>query len=264
MGQDNRVAVIVGGGSGVGRATALRLAASGWDVAVLGRSATTLDETAALAVARGARALALVADAADEPRVAAAVTEVFRQLGRIDALVYAAGLGRYGPVDLFPLAAWEEMLRTNLTGAYVCTRHALSYLRERGGAIVAIGSGAAHQGYAGMAAYCAAKFGLRGYLQALAEEVGAEGVKVSLINPGSIMSGFGEATVAEKRRKQEDGRAYLDPDDVAQAVDYLLSQPPGVWTQEMNLWPKPVPAHASGGDDSVVREAPSGNETQPD
>lgn len=263
MGHDNRAAVIVGGGSGVGRATALRLAASGWDVAVLGRREETLDETVALIEQLGGRALALTADAADEPRVAEAMTRVFRQFGRMDALVYAAGLGRYGPVDLFPLSDWEEMLRTNLTGAYVCTRHSLSYLRERGGAIIAIGSGAALQGYAGMAAYCAAKFGLRGYLQALAEEVGPEGVKVSLVNPGSIMTGFGGATVAEKERKRAEGRAYLAPDDVAQAVDYLLCQPPGVWTQEMNLWPKTVPAHASGGEDSVVREAPSGSDSQP-
>jgi NAD(P)-dependent dehydrogenase (short-subunit alcohol dehydrogenase family) len=194
--------------------------------------------------------------------VAEALSGVFRQFGRIDALVYAAGLGHYGPVDLFPLVAWEEMLRTNLTGAYVCARHALSYLRVHGGAIIAIGSGAAHQGYARMAAYCAAKFGLRGFLQALAEEVGGEGVKVSLINPGSIMTGFGEATIAEKQRKQAEGRAYLDPDDVAQAVEFLLCQPPGVWTQEMNLWPKSVPSHASGGEDSVVREEPSGKVSQ--
>lgn len=263
MDDNQRVAVIVGGGSGVGRATALRLAASGWDVAVLGRDAEALNETVRCVQRLGYGAQAEALDAADEPRVAEALTHIYRQLGRIDALVYTAGLGRYGPVDLFSLAIWEEMLRTNLTGAFVCTRHALSYLRERGGTIVGIGSGAAHQGYSGMAAYCAAKFGLRGYLQALAEEVGSEGVKVSLVNPGSILTGFGGATIAEKEGKRAEGRAYLDPDDVAQAVEFLLSQPPGVWTQEMNVWPKTVPPHANGGDDSVVREEPSGSDTQP-
>lgn len=263
MGDRSRVAVIVGGGSGVGRATAMQLVASGWRVAVLGRTEEMLNETVHLAMSRGGRALAIPVDAADESRVAAALRSIHDELGRIDALIYTAGLGRYGPVERYPLSDWEAMLRTNLTGAFVCTRAALRYLRERGGALVAIGSGAAHQGYPGLAAYSAAKFGLRGFLQALAGEVGDDGIKVSLVNPGSIMTGFGGATIEEKQRKQAEGRAYLDPDDVAQAVTYVLSQPPGVWTQELNVWPKPVPGQASGGEDSGALEDPSGSDTQP-
>jgi NAD(P)-dependent dehydrogenase (short-subunit alcohol dehydrogenase family) len=262
MSQQARVAVIVGGGSGVGRATAVRLANDGWAFAVLGRTDEALRETVGLAKP-GSSALAIPIDAADDSGVDRAFRQVHDRLGRIDALVYTAGLGRYGPVENYPLSDWEAMLKTNLTGAFVSTRAALPYLRQRGGAIVAIGSGAAHQGYAGLAAYSAAKFGLRGYLQALAGEVGDDGIKVSLVNPGSIMTRFAGASLAEKRRNQQQGRAYLDPDDVARAVAYVLSQPPGVWTQELNVWPKTVPAHASGGEDSGVRDEPSGSETQP-
>lgn len=261
MDEQARGAAIVGGGSGVGRATAVRLASEGWAVAILGRTAASLDETAALVRRAGSRALAIAVDAADQAGAETALRRVRDELGRFDALVYTAGLGRYGPVADYPLADWEAMLRTNLTGAFVCTRAALPYLRERGGAIVAIGSGAALQGYAGLAAYSAAKFGLRGYLQALAAEVGDDGIKVSLVNPGSIMTGFAGASIGEKRQKQKEGRAYLDPDDVAQAVAYVLAQPPGVWTQEMNVWPKT--AQASGGEDSGARAEPSGSETQP-
>lgn len=264
MNERLRVAVIVGGGSGVGRATAFRLAREGWAIVVLGRTSETLHETVAQVAAHDGRGLAIPADAADEDAVAHALRQAHDQWGRIDALVYTAGLGRYGPIEHYSLADWEAMLRTNLTGAFVCTRAALPYLKERGGAIVAIGSGAAHQGYAGLAAYSAAKFGLRGYMQALAGEVGDDGIKVSLVNPGSIMTTFAGATIEEKRRQQSEGRAYLDPDDVAQAVAYVLSQPPGVWTQELNVWPKPVPAQAKGGDDSGARDEPSGSERQPD
>lgn len=263
MSEQNRAVVIVGGGSGVGRAAALRLANEGWAVAVFGRTEGTLHETVALVESHGGRAMAIPTDAAAESGVQQAMRKAHDWLGRIDALVFTAGLGRYGPVDRYPLEDWEAMLRTNLTGAFVCTRAALPYLREHGGAIVAIGSGAAHQGYAGMAAYSAAKFGLRGYLQSLAEEVGADGVKVSLVNPGSIMTTFAGASIEEKRRNQEQGRAYLDPDDVARAVAFVLSQPPGVWTQELNVWPKPVPVQANGGDDSGARDEPSGSESQP-
>jgi NAD(P)-dependent dehydrogenase (short-subunit alcohol dehydrogenase family) len=111
--------------------------------------------------------------------------------------------------------------------------------RRGGGAIVAIGSGAGKQGYADLAAYSASKFGLIGLMQSLAAEVGPAGIKTAVVNPGSILTPFGGRPVEEKEQAtaEDPGRKYLLPEDVAEAVLWLLRQPARAWTQEMNLWP---------------------------
>jgi 3-oxoacyl-[acyl-carrier protein] reductase len=109
-------------------------------------------------------------------------------------------------------------------------------MKNTGGSIIAIGSGAGKQGYASLAAYSASKFGLLGFMQSLAAEVSADGIKVTTILPGSILTSFGGRSVEEKIANKGD-RKYLQPEDVADAIVYLLGQPPHAWTQEMNLWP---------------------------
>jgi len=106
------------------------------------------------------------------------------------------------------------------------------------GAIVAIGSGAGKQGYANLAAYSASKFGLIGLMQSLAAEVGDQGIKVGTILPGSIASEFAGKQMADVEAGRAAGRSYLEPEDVADAVVFLLRQPARAWTQELNLWPR--------------------------
>jgi NAD(P)-dependent dehydrogenase (short-subunit alcohol dehydrogenase family) len=161
------------------------------------------------------------------------------ELGGVDALVAVAGIARRGRVEGYALADWQATLATNLTGVFLCGRAVLGPLRERGGgAIVAIASGAGRQGYPELAAYSASKFGLIGFMQSLAAEVGDDGIKVSTILPGSIASAFGDGTTDERRAAaRADGRKLLEPEDVAEAVLFLLRQPARAWTQELNLWP---------------------------
>ena len=133
------------------------------------------------------------------------------------------------------MADWRATLDTNLTGPFICAQAALPHLRARGGgAIIAIASGAALRGYANLAAYSASKFGLRGLMQSLAAEFGDANIRCSTICPGSILTDFGPRTVDEKRTS---GSKHLAPEDVAEAILYLLTQPPSAWTEEMNLWP---------------------------
>ncbi|MFM9105222.1 MAG: SDR family oxidoreductase, partial [Chloroflexota bacterium] len=155
-------------------------------------------------------------------------------------LVAAAGVGLYGPVETYALEDWETTIATNLTGVFLATRAALPHLRAGGGGwIVAIGSGAGKQGYANLAAYSASKFGLIGYMQALGAEAGPDGIRTAVINPGSILTPFAGRPVAEKQEAmlRDPGKKYLLPEDVADAVLWLLRQPGRAWTQEMNLWP---------------------------
>jgi NAD(P)-dependent dehydrogenase (short-subunit alcohol dehydrogenase family) len=231
-----RRVLITGGGRGVGRATALRLAREGTAVAVLARTRADIEAVAREIAGAGGQSVPVVADVGVEADVQRAVDEAVGALGGLDGLVLNAGVGIHGPVETYPLEAWNESLATMLTGPFLVTRAALPALKAAGEArIVAIGSGAAYAGYANLASYCAAKWGLRGFLLALAEEVKGDGIRCCYLSPGSILTDFAGRGAAEKRATP--GRAYLEPEDVADAVAYLLAQPPHVWTQEMNLWP---------------------------
>jgi NAD(P)-dependent dehydrogenase (short-subunit alcohol dehydrogenase family) len=231
-----RRVLITGGSKGVGRATALRLAREGAAVAVLARTWADVDAVAREIAAAGGQAVPVVADVGSEADVQRAVAEAIHALGGLDGLVLNAGIGIHGPVETYPVEAWNESIATMLTGPFLITRAALPALKAAGEArIVAIGSGAAYAGYANLSSYCAAKWGLRGFLLALAEEVKGDGIRCCYLSPGSILTDFAGRSAAEKRMTP--GKAYLEPDDVADAIAYLLAQPAHVWTQEMNLWP---------------------------
>jgi 3-oxoacyl-[acyl-carrier protein] reductase len=235
-----KIAVVTGAGSGVGRAVAVALVREQAIPALLGRTRAALDETANLITGTGGRALVVPADVTDETAVEDAFARVASELGGIDAVILAAGIGHSGPIESYPLADWNATLATNLTGPFLCARGAISYLRQRdGGAIIAIGSGAGRQGYPSLGAYSASKFGLIGLMQSLAGEVGDDGIKISTILPGSILTPFGGRAIGDKREAMasDPGKKYLEPQDVAEAVLFVLRQPRRAWTQEMNLWP---------------------------
>ena len=235
-----KVVVITGGGSGVGRATALALVQAGATPVLLGRSAQPLSDAVAHISEAGGTGLGIPADVADEAAISAAFARVAEELGGIDAVILAAGIGKFGNVSSYPQEDWDATLATNLTGPFICTKAAIPHLQARGGGhIIAISSGAGKQGYPGLAAYSASKFGLMGFMQGLAGEVGPDNIKVSTIVPGSIMTPFGDRPVEEKRAAaaSDPGKKYLEPEDVAEAILYLLRQPARAWTQELNLWP---------------------------
>jgi 3-oxoacyl-[acyl-carrier protein] reductase len=215
-----KIAIVTGAGTGVGRATALALAGEGVSTVLVGRRRDRLGETAALVAAGRGTALVTPADVADEIAVADVVARAVAQFGGIDVLINAAAVGLYGPVERYSLHAWQQTMATNLTGVFLLCRAVLPSMRERGGGtIVSIGSGAGKQGYADLAAYSASKFGLIGFMESLAAEVGGR-------------------TVAEKQAAIAAGKRYLNPEDVADAILYLLRQPAHAWTQELNLWPR--------------------------
>lgn len=233
-------AVVTGAGSGVGRAVAMSLAAAGATPVLVGRTEEQLRETAALVADTGGQSLVTPADVTDEAAVEAVFTEAAAELEGIDAAILAAGVGRYGPVESYPLADWDQTLATNLTGSFLCAKAAIPHLRKNGGGvIVAVSSGAGKQGYPQLGAYSASKFGLMGLMQGLAGEVAADGIKVCTVVPGSILTPFGGRSVAAKREEMasDPGRKYLYPEDVAEAILFLLRQPRHAWTQELNLWP---------------------------
>jgi len=197
-----------------------------------------LEETAALVQAAGGEALVVQTDVANEAAISDALNAVSQRFERVDALVIAAGVGIFGPTQSYSLVDWQTTIDANLTGAFLCCRAAIPHLRRSSsGSIIAVSSGAGKQGYAELAAYSASKFGLMGLMQSLGAELSGDGIRVSTIVPGSILTGFGGRSIEEKTALIDEGRKYLEPDDVARAVVYLLQTPDGVWTQEMTIWP---------------------------
>jgi NAD(P)-dependent dehydrogenase (short-subunit alcohol dehydrogenase family) len=228
--------MITGGSRGVGRATGLRLAGQGASVALIARDVARLQDPVGEIERLGGSALGLVGDVADARAMERCVEQVERELGGLDVLVNNAAIGRYGPVADFSVEDWRRLIDTNLTGVFLATRAALPAIRRRGsGHIIAISSGAGRRGYPNMSAYCASKFGLQGFMESLAAELEGEPIKCTTLMPGSILTDFGVRTREDRLRS---GDRFLDPEAVAEAVEWVLLQPQNVWTQDLNLWPR--------------------------
>jgi 3-hydroxybutyrate dehydrogenase len=203
----DRVALVTGGGRGIGRAIALAFAKEGARVAVTARTETELEAVAAEIRALGREALAVPCDVGERAQVDDAVRRVADGLGPVEILVNNAGLAVSAQLQDTDDALWERHLRVNLTGAFLVTRAVLpGMLAARWGRIINIASIAGRQGYPLIAAYTASKHGLLGLTRALAQEVVAAGVTVNAICPGYVAT---ELTWAGARNIQKrTGRAY--------------------------------------------------------
>jgi NAD(P)-dependent dehydrogenase (short-subunit alcohol dehydrogenase family) len=184
----DRVAVVTGASSGIGRAAAVALAREGAKVALLGRDASRVEEAAAKVRAQGSVALPLLADVRDEPAVAAAASRVLEAFGRIDVLVASAGRGgSSGPraVVQMPVEEWDAIVDTNLKGLFLSNRAVLpAMIRQRSGTIVNVSSArGGTRGTPYASAYAASKHGVMGLTAALAEEMRPYGVRVMTVLP---------------------------------------------------------------------------------
>jgi NAD(P)-dependent dehydrogenase (short-subunit alcohol dehydrogenase family) len=182
----DRVAVVTGAGSGIGRAVAVRLAAEGARVAALDVAADNLASSVAAITDEGHRAAAFRCDVTSEASVAEAVTAVVEGLGPPTVVCNVAGIGGfYNTVDM-PTQRWNQILAVNLTGPFLVCRATLPYLLEDGGSIVNVASNTALMGQAYSAAYCASKAGLLMFSKALAAEFVSRGVRVNVVAPGGV------------------------------------------------------------------------------
>jgi NAD(P)-dependent dehydrogenase (short-subunit alcohol dehydrogenase family) len=213
-----RVAVVAGGGGGIGSAVARALATAGAEVVSVDRPGA--------ACPRGARAIAC--DLGDATAIAAMLEQVGRQLGGLDLLVHSAGITRDGVLWKLDPESWSEVLRVNLDSAFHLVRGAAPLMRERGrGSVVLISSINGERGKFGQSSYCASKAGLIGFGRTAARELGRFGIRVNVVAPGWIDTPM-TGSLPEEYRQQAVAETALGragaPEDVAAAVLFLCSE----------------------------------------
>jgi 3-hydroxybutyrate dehydrogenase len=247
----NRVALVTGGGRGIGRAIALAFAHEGAHVAVTARTGTELDAVAQEIRREGRKALAVTCDVAERAQVDDAVRQVVADLGAVDILVNNAGIAVSAKLLDIDDALWDRHLRVNMTGAFLMSRAVLpGMLAARWGRIVNVASIAGRQGYPYIAAYAASKHGLLGLTRALAQEVVTTGITVNAICPGYVAT---ELTWAAARNiEARTGRGFdeavqslaafspqkrlIEPEEVAALAVLLASEDArGVTGQAWNV-----------------------------
>jgi 17beta-estradiol 17-dehydrogenase / 3beta-hydroxysteroid 3-dehydrogenase len=236
----DRVALVTGASSGIGRAIATYLAGAGMRVAACARRRDRLE---ALRAEHGDRVLALEVDVRDEDRVRAAWAEVGATWGGIDVLVNNAGLGHKAPLVSGDTAMWREMLEVNVLALCVCTREAVADLRRRGaeGHIIHVSSMSAHRVPPGSGMYSATKFAVRSLTEGLRTELRELGlpIRVTAISPGFVETEFAEKYHRSAAAAEQTYGRYkvLEPGDVAKAVAYALAQPAHVQVHDLLMRP---------------------------
>jgi 3-oxoacyl-[acyl-carrier protein] reductase len=236
---DDKIALVTGASQGIGAGIARQLAAQGARVVLAARNVEKLGALAA-ELGGGERACALQLDLADAEAVAARLKELPAAFAAIDILVNNAGITADNLLVRMTLEQWEQVLRTNLTGAFALTREvAKGMMRRRYGRIISVSSVVGLMGNAGQANYAAAKAGLIGFTKSVARELGSRGITANVVAPGYIETAMTAALGEEARKSLSDqitlGRLGV-ADDVAAAVVYLASAEAGYVTgQTLNV-----------------------------
>jgi NAD(P)-dependent dehydrogenase (short-subunit alcohol dehydrogenase family) len=232
MGQlDNKVAIITGGGTGIGKASALALLRAGCSVVLAGRRAEPLQQAIAEAGADGERALAVPTDVGDPASVQALFAKTMERFGRLDILFNNAGMGAPGvPLEELPFEQWQAVVAVNLTGAFLCTQEAFKIMKQqepRGGRIINNGSISAHAPRPNSAPYTATKHAITG----LTKSTSLDGRNYD-IACGQIDIGNAATDMTARMQKgvpQANGSVEVEPrmdvEHVAQAVLYMASLP---------------------------------------
>jgi NADP-dependent 3-hydroxy acid dehydrogenase YdfG len=237
-----KTALVTGASSGIGRSTALALAAAGAQVALVARRAERLKELAAQVEAAGGQALVRAADITDEGDATRAVEDAIGHFGGLDILVNAAGMTQVSRVENANLTDWQYVFELNFWSALYTSRAAIPALKVRGGDIVNISSTAGRRAVGPtFGSYSASKHALTAFNESLRQEVALAGIRVCIIEPGATATEIHVAIKDEQVREstrqhlQKDGA--MQPEDVAEAIVFVVSLPPRVNVSQLLIRP---------------------------
>ena len=218
----NRVAVVTGSSSGIGKAIALRFGEEGAKVAVAARRADLCEHTADQIRRNGGTAIALPTDVTSERQVGSLIRETVRQFGRLDILVNNAGIFGGGRLAETTFEEFDEVMNTNVRGTFFCCRAGFNHMkRQGGGLIINMSSVAGVQAWSGTGTYSASKHAIMAMTKALADEGRPHRIKVSAICPGGVADELVDATPEEILQSER-----ISPYDIAETALYLATLGP--------------------------------------
>ncbi|MER6565195.1 glucose 1-dehydrogenase [Streptomyces sp. NPDC001093] len=232
---EGQVVLVTGGGSGIGRATALAFARQGAAVVMAGRNREKLDQAVAAVREDGGEALAVPCDVRSEDDVSHLVRRTVSVYGALDVAFNNAGVSLVGSLAEFSRADWEEIMSTNLTGTFLLMKHEINQMRHNGGGVIVNNaSNAAHMTVPALAAYSASKAGVLSLTRATAREFIAEGIRINAISPGPVdtpmwASRPGESQEDRRRRMAAESPAAMvgSTQQIARTVLWLASPQAG-------------------------------------
>jgi 3-oxoacyl-[acyl-carrier protein] reductase len=228
-----KIALVTGGGRGIGRAIALSFAREGADVAISARSQAEIDRVAEEVRAMGRRSAAISADVSQAEQVRRMVDRTLAEFGQIDVLVNNAGYARHFPVADLTEEVWDTTMDVNLKGVFLCTQAVLpGMVARKSGCIMTVASISGHRGYRGASAYCAAKAGAITFMETLAMEVQEHNIKVHTISPGAVAT-----KMRADNHPGEDPSTILQDDEIANVAVFLATLPPESQVREVTIVP---------------------------
>jgi NADP-dependent 3-hydroxy acid dehydrogenase YdfG len=225
-----KVALVTGASSGIGEAAALALAAAGAKVAVSGRRKERLDSLVQRIEAAGGAGLALPGDVSVEADATKSVADTIAAFGRIDILINSAGVNEAGGIESLPIEQWRRVIDINLMGTIYTCRAAFPHMKGQGGGdVVNISSTAGRRSGWRFASYSTSKFGLTGFTEALRQEGGPAGIRVSIVEPGATATEIASSITDPQWREMIQQHTHKDgamaPDDIVDAIMLVVQLP---------------------------------------
>ncbi len=219
---ENKIAIVTGSSSGIGKAIALRFAEEGASIVIAARRLELCEQSAATIRARGGQAAVIQTDVTDEVQVTRLISETIQQFGGIDILVNNAGILLGKDIAETSTDTFDHVMNTNLRGMFFCCREGIRVMKKKGGGnIINMSSVAGVESWSGTGTYSASKFGILGLTQALADEGRPHKVRVTAICPGRVAD---ELVDASREEREQSG--LIDPFDIAETAVYLATLGP--------------------------------------
>jgi len=233
---NGKTALVTGASSGIGKAIALLFAEEGADFCLVARSREALSEVANQCRDFGVEALDLVTDITDKAQVEQMARKGIDTLRKIDILVNNAGYSKHGPFIEIPIEEWDRMWMVNVRGTVLVTQVVIpSMVAAKNGHIVNISSTWGIHACGNASAYCATKFAVTGFSEALSKELWKDGIKVSAICPGAVLTSFSGKPLHELNQE------FLEPEDVAQVVLDVVTAPGKALITQVTIRPRSIP-----------------------